>query len=272
LSAELSHSFGKDPWHTAVWIGGNHELDWSTGIHVKHHEAPWSILNKKDSLKMRRLNPEIDPGHVTSITGGFRGTYEQAEMKAKFDARIEHSFDGPAVGGALRCAVIVNVPLIYDRCILTQSTSNGGDGRFTQAVFDAKATFPTFGMQTFAFRGHGVASWDGAPAQRFSYLGGAGTLATVDLLALGGDRLVFVEGEYRYPLVRPLLPYVGAPVLSARYAAGSAGIDDLPDFIQNIGVGLGLKIVKIEYHLDPNYKKTSYTHKHAWSVGFSLSL
>ena len=222
VRAELSHSFGKEPWNTSLWIGGNHELDCATGIHVKHDEAPWSILNKSDTLKMRRVNPEID-------------------------VRVERSFDGPDV-------------------------SPRGDGRFTQATFDAKATFPTFGMQTFAFRGHGVASWDGAPAQRFSYLGGAGTLATVDLLALGGDRLVFVEGEYRYPLVRPLLPYVGAPVLSARYAAGSAGIAELPDFIQNIGAGLGLKIVKVEYHIDPNYKKTSFTHKHAWSIGFSLSL
>jgi hypothetical protein len=184
--------------------------------------------------------------------------FEQAEMKGRFDVRIEHAFKVPEF-----------LP---------------GDNRtFTQAVFDAKATFPTFGMQTFAFRGHGVATWNhtdieaflggtGTPPQRFAYLGGAGTLATVDLLALGGDRLMFVEGEYRYPLVRPLLPYGGAPVLSARYAAGSAGIDELPDFIQNIGVGLGLKIVKVEYHFDPSYKKTSYTHKHAWSIGFSLSL
>jgi len=176
-----------------------------------------------------------------------RGAYEQAELKGKFDVRVERSLDGPDFGV-------------------------DGDGKFTQVTLDAKATFPTFGMQTFAFRGHGVASSDGAPPQRFAYLGGAGTLATVDLLALGGDRLFFVEGEYRYPLVRPLLPFVGAPVLSARYAAGSAGVDDLPDFIQNLGVGLGLKIVKIEYHIDPNYKKTSFTHKHAWSIGFSLSL
>jgi hypothetical protein len=61
-------------------------------------------------------------------------------------------------------------------------------------------------------------------------------------------------------------------VLSARYAAGSAGVDDLPDFIQNIGVGLGLKIVKVEYHIDPSYKKTSYTHRNAVSIEFSLSL
>src|SRR5215212_2011218 len=59
LSAELSHSFGKQPWNTAVWIGGNHELDWSTGIHVKHTNAPWSFFGKTDTLKMRRVNPAI---------------------------------------------------------------------------------------------------------------------------------------------------------------------------------------------------------------------
>lgn len=65
---------------------------------------------------------------------------------------------------------------------------------------------------------------------------------------------------------------VGTPVLSARYAAGSAGVEELPDFIQNIGVGLGLKFIKVEYHIDPNYKKTSYTHKSAFSFGVSLAL
>lgn len=247
VRGELSHSFGKAPFNTAVWIGGNHEFDWSTGIHAKHTNAPWSFFGRTDTLKMRRINPAITSGHVTSILGGIRGSYEQAELKGRFGVSLERSLDGPDLG--LR-----------------------GDGQFTQATLDAKATFPTFGMQTFAFRGHGVASWDGAPPQRYSYLGGAGTLATVDLLAFGGDRLVFVEGEYLYPLVKPLLPFVGAPVLSARYAAGSAGVDDLPDFIQNIGVALGFKIVKFEYHLDPNYKKTSFTRKHAWSVGFSFSL
>lgn len=247
VNAELAHSFGKEPWNTAVWIGGNHEFDWSTGIHVKHSDAPWSVFGKTDTLKMRRINPAIATGHVTSILGGVRGSYEQAELKGRFDVRVERSVDGPDLGVR-------------------------GDGKFTQATLDAKATFPTFGMQTFAFRGHGVASWDGAPPQRYAYLGGAGTLATVDLLALGGDRLVFVEGEYRYPLVRPLLPFVGAPVLSVRYAAGSAGVDDLPDFIQNIGVGLGFKIVKVEYHIDPNYKKTSFTEKNAVTLGFSLAL
>ena len=72
--------------------------------------------------------------------------------------------------------------------------------------------------------------------------------------------------------MRPLLPFVGAPVISLRYAAGSAGIDTLPDFIQNIGIGLGVKLVKVEYHIDPNFKDEDFTHKNAFTIGFSLSL
>ena len=84
--------------------------------------------------------------------------------------------------------------------------------------------------------------------------------------------MFFAAAEYHIPLSRPLLPFVGTPVISARYAVGSAGVDELPDFIQNIGVGLGVKLVKVEYHIDPNYRKTSYTHKNAFTIGFSLSL
>ena len=247
VNAEIIHGIEREPWHMSLWVGGSHEYDWSTGIHEKHDEAPWSLLNKSDTLKMRRVNPLIANGHITSVLAGSKGSYERHQVKGKFDLKVERSIDGPDLG-------------------------QRGDGKFTQATIDGKASFPTFGMQTFTFKGHAVISGGGAPPQRFSYLGGAGTLSTVDLLALGGDQLVFVEGEYRYPLTRPLLPFVGAPVLSARYAAGSAGVDDLPDFIQNIGVGIGLKFVKIEYHIDPNYKKTSFSDKNSVSIGFSLSL
>jgi hypothetical protein len=122
------------------------------------------------------------------------------------------------------------------------------------------------------FKGHAVASRTLPPPQRWSYLGGAGTLSTVDLLALGGDRFFFVRGDYNVPLVKPLLPYVGAPVLSLMYATGSAGVDELPDFIQNIGAAVGLKVIKVEYWIDPSYKKTPYSHKSKFSIGFSLSL
>jgi hypothetical protein len=244
-TAEYSHSFRTNTFVWAPMIGALHEIDWSTGIATRHNRAPWSIFGRTDTLKMRRINPAIAPGHVTSGLVGVRGKYEQNELTGSFSVNVERSFDEPA---------------------------SGSNDHFTQGTFDARANFPTFGMQSFEFRGHAVSSGGPTPPQRFAYLGGAGTLATVDLLALGGDRLVFVEGEYYVPLVRPLLPFVGAPVLSARYAAGSAGVGSLPDFIQNIGVGIGVKLVKAEYHIDPNYRKTPYTRKHAFSIGFSLSL
>jgi hypothetical protein len=175
-----------------------------------------------------------------------RGGYDREQMKSSFSVRVERSLDEPAA---------------FD------------EDHFTQTTFDAKASFPTFGLQSFEFRGHALAAHSGSPPpQRFAYLGGAGTLSTVDLLALGGDRLVFVEGEYHIPLVRPLLPFVGAPVITLSYAAGSAGIGTLPDFIQNVGVGIGVKLVKVEYHLDPSYRKTEFSDKSAVTVGFSLSL
>ena len=72
------------------------------------------------------------------------------------------------------------------------------------------------------------------------------------------------------PLVAPLLPFVGPPIIGVRYAAGSAGVGTLPSFIQNIGVSLGVKFIKAEYHIDPNYNKTSFTRRHAFSIGLSL--
>ena len=246
VNAELIHGITRDPWAVSLWAGGNYERDWSTGVSVPHDDAPWSLFNRKDPLKMRRPNPKIIPGHIASGLAGTRGRYETPELKSKWDVKVEQAFDSPE--------------LLAD-----------DGGKFTQLTVDTKSSFPTFGMQSFNFQLHGVVSSD-APPQRYAYLGGAGTLATVDLLALGGDQLLFVEGEYLFPLTRPLLPFVGAPVLSARYAAGSAGVDYLPRFIQNIGVGIGLKIVKIQYHIDPSYKKTPFTDKSAFSIGFSLSL
>lgn len=248
-TAELSHSFRTPAFVIVPSIGALHELGWSTGIHgqdTADTRAPWSIIGRNGARKMRRFNPGIAAGQITSGLLGLRGKYERDELKGSFNVRLERSFDEPE---------------ILD------------EGHFTQTTFDAKAVFPTFGTQSFDFRGHAITTGGAiAPAQRFGYLGGAGTLATVDLLALRGDRMMFVEGEYHIPLVRPLLPFVGAPVISLRYAAGSAGIGTLPDFVQNISIGLGVKLVKVQYHIDPSFNDEEFTHKNAFTIGFSLSL
>ncbi|MEO5579576.1 MAG: hypothetical protein ABIR58_02890 [Gemmatimonadaceae bacterium] len=270
--ARYSHRFTRTDFTITPSVGALTENAWSTGSAIIDSAAPFSVFGRDDSLKMLRPNPPINRGHISSGLGRLDLMYERDLVTFSLDSRIELAFDGPEAG-----------PIVYfdrdngqrcsDALLRCEAASFNDTGEFTQLTFGSKASFPTFGTQRFAFRGHAVVTpGDGAPPQRFAYLGGAGTLATVDLLALGGDNLFFVEGEYSIPLVRPILPFIGAPVLSARYAAGGAGIGSMPDFIQNIGVGIGVRLLKAEYHIDPSYKKTNYTSKSAFSVGVSLDL
>lgn len=245
-TVELFHAVVQPTMRVTPSLGFLHEFAWSAGIPVRHSSAPWSVFGRTDTLKMRRNNPAIVRGHTTSGLGGVRLDYDNKATTGRLTARVEHAFDSP------------------------MGATSSAD--FTQYTVDARAAFPTFGIQHFTFRGHAVFTSGDAPPQRFAYLGGAGTLATVDLLALGGNRLVYVEGEYHYPLTAPVLQFVGAPVISLRYAAGAAGVDDMPDFIQNIGLGVGVKLIKAEYDIDPAYKKTSFSRRSAFSLGFSLSM
>ena len=261
----LSKEIGQPTITITPGIGARFENDWSTGIPVAHTTAPWSMFGKTNRLKMRRPNPSIDDGHIASGLARLLAEYESAGVKGSFTALVEHAFDTPPIPASqigFGCTTI---------CSTGSTGANGLTKDFTQVTLHATVGFPTFRTQRFDFRGHAVfTSSDVTPAQRYAYLGGAGTLATVDLLALGGDKLFFVTGEYSVPIERIQLPVIGSPVVSLVYSAGAAGVGELPDFIQNIGVGLGVKLLKFEYHIDPNYKKTSFTHKSAFAVSLSL--
>ncbi|HET6761901.1 MAG TPA: hypothetical protein VFH13_07350, partial [Gemmatimonadaceae bacterium] len=110
------------------------------------------------------------------------------------------------------------------------------------------------------------------PPQRFAYLGGSGTLATVDLLALGGDNLLYVQGDYVIPIERIVLPLVGSPFLAFRYAAGNAGLGEIPSLIQNLGVGVGVSFFRVDYTIDPAQNRSPLSRRSAVTFGVSLSL
>jgi len=133
--------------------------------------------------------------------------------EGKIDARVEQSLGTSLTAD---CPTVLLGPTCY----------TPGD-RFTQLVVDGRIVFPTFGSQTFSFLGHTVLTGgEGiAPVQRFGYLGGANTLPTVNLLAIGGDQLLFLSGEYKIPFDKIALPYLGNPFVTLRYAAGNAGVD-----------------------------------------------
>ena len=239
------------------FIGGNIEKDWSTGS-IPPLKTPWSVFGRKSDLKMKRPNPPVAKGRINSILGGSGFQISRGGLDGKLDVSVEHAFKAPTFG----CIFIPPLP-----------TPVCGDEAFTQATLDAGVKFPTFGAQTFEFKGHAVlAGGDILPTQRWAYLGGSGTLATVDLLALGGDNLLFLQGDYIIPIERIELPFLGSPFLAVRYAAGTAGAGDLPTLIQNVGVGAGVGFLRVDYTIDPAENRSPISRRSAVTFGISLSL
>jgi hypothetical protein len=239
------------------FIAGNIERDWSTGS-LTPQKTPWSFFGRKGNLKMRRPNPPVAKGRINSFSAGSGVMVSRGGLEGKLDVGIEHAFEAPT----FLCASIP--PIGPPAC---------GEATFTQTTVDSRVKFPTFGAQTFEFRGHAVlAGGDLLPPQRFAYLGGSGTLATVNLLALGGDNLLYVQGDYIIPIERIVLPYVGSPFLALRYAAGNAGLGKIPSLIQNLGVGAGASFLRVDYSIDPAQNRSPFSRRQAVTFGVSVSL
>ena len=256
-TARFSRALTRPSLIVTPFIAGNFERDWSTGS-IAPTKSPWSFFGRKGNLKMRRPNPRVGKGNITSVLGGTAIEYGRGDLEAKFDATLERSLrttlKADCSGGPLDIACL---------------QPGGG---FTQTTIHGRVYFPTFGTQTFTFKAHAVftGASGAAPAQRFAYLGGSGTLATVNLLALGGDRLLFVDGDYIIPLERIQLRYLGNPYLALRYSAGNAGVDRLPSLIQNLGVGVGVSFFRIDFSIDPAKNRSPFSRKSAFTFGASL--
>jgi hypothetical protein len=97
------------------------------------------------------------------------------------------------------------------------------------------------------FHAHAVGTRGDAPRSRYAYLGGSGTLRTLDLLEQGGTALFYLESRYLIPIERILLPVVGTPIITLRDAFGSAGVGSLPSFQHEVGIGIGVSVLRLEY-------------------------
>lgn len=204
------------------WVGVRVEEARSLGPMPGATSAPWTFVDRHDTTAILRPNPAIAPGRISSGELGARASYDDGEIRGRGTLRVELPWDAP------------------------------GDARFVQTTFDGLLSLPTFRTQRLAVEAHAVTTMgDVAPPQRYAYLGGGSTIATLDELAMGGDQLLYLSGTYLVPLGWPRLPYVGGLTLGARYAVGSAGVDRLPDFVQNVGARLALGLLRVDYLVDP---------------------
>ena len=206
-----------------TYAGALTERAWSVGSPDTLGSSPWTVVGKDDAENVRRGNPAIEPGRISSAVLGATARWQYGDVRATATARLEVPWQAPR------------------------------DERFTQLTTDGTIQFPTFGLQRFRADVHWVITpGDTAPPQRFAYLGGAGTLPVVDeLLSLGGDQLLHVDMRYEVPLPRLAIPYLGGPILALRHRIGSAGIQTLPRLIQNVGVSASLSFARVEYAIDP---------------------
>ncbi len=218
-------------------VGGQLENAWSTGSRTPPAKSPWSVFGKNSAEKMKRPNPAVLRGRISSAFISSSLDWEKEKVAIAGSAKLESAFDVPA-----------------------------GGSNFRQMTVDVQSKFPALLDHTFEFQLHWVGTGNGiAPPQRFAYLGGSGTIATMDLLEQGGDKLFYVSGLYIAPFNRFVLPIVGSPYFGLRYAAGAAGIGELPPLVQNITPMVGVRFLRAEYSIDPSSKKK------AISIGLSLS-
>lgn len=233
----VDFAFGK--FTVTPYIGGLFENAWSTGGSLGPDTSVFSIFGRDDE-GIYRPNPAIRPGHIASVLAGFNGGWSSGDFTSSLSARIEH------VLSALPSSVV-------------------DDFQFTQTTLDGRAAFPTFGTQRLELKSHAVfTSGDTAPPQRHVYLGGSGTIPTLELLEMGGDQLFFMDAAYVIPIQRLSFKFVGSPEVRLRFITGSAGISELPDFVQNVGVRVGFPLFGVEYLVDPA------TGDSKISLGFSL--
>jgi hypothetical protein len=207
--------------------------------------GPWAFRGRRGADDMLRPNPQIDNGKLASLLFGGAGDWLIETITAHAAVDIEL--------GRARLDSMAGRPLASDRT-------------FGQLTIDGTIEFPTFGTQYLRFDGHAVLTTRGTtPRQRFAYLGGSGTLPPLDLLELGGDQLVYIDGRYNIPIDRFRLPAVNAPpVITLRDAIGGADIGRAPALHQAVGVRLSLSAAYAEFMIDPATRKNHF--------GFGLSL
>jgi hypothetical protein len=200
------------------WLNPRIGMQWSQdrSLRAKHVFSIWQS-NDKD-----RVNPPVLEGTLVSAFAGAEVRTVGRVSELVVDAQVERA-----------------IP-------------EWSDASFTQIVGEATYTATTFRTHTLRvyLRGATPLGTD-APPQRFMILGGPSTIPTEGVGHFRGDHLAFVDARYGVPLP-VMVPFVGAPNLTAAYVAGAAwDTDDSPPWTQDIGAGLAFRLASAMLFADP---------------------
>lgn len=214
----VSRAFGDEDKNLFGLLSVRGEIQDAESLYA---DEPWHLLG--DSV---RPNPAIEPGRTSSVIGRFEG--EWLGLETALEGWVEY-----------------------------ESAQDWLDGEFT---FDRVSLGGDFAMHALAdhtleieFYGQLPVSGGPLPPQRWSFVGGSGTLQTLEDAEFYGDHVTYVESKYIIPFPeRVALPIIGAPELQLVHAAGMAWFEgDDRDIHQEIGARLQFFAVYVRYMIAP---------------------
>ena len=233
--ATVSRTWRSAGWTLEPFVTARAERATSVRPDSNAGSGPWAFVNRHDRDDVLRPSPPVEPATLYSLLGGaeWSGTSQGVIARARVDEEV----------GTTETITPV------------QATVNGAGptsgSHFAQTTLDGGIAFPTFGAQQLRVEAHAVLTLGSVARERWAYLGGPGTIPTLDLLERGGDRLVYVDARYDIPIARVVLPFVGSPVATLREALGGAGTSGFPTLAQATGVRLSASFVYLEVMVDP---------------------
>jgi hypothetical protein len=132
-----------------------------------------------------------------------------------------------------------------------------GDYSFGRYEVDASWAMAALANHTLSIEPHVQGPLPGTeslPLQRWSFVGGSGTLYTFDIAEFRGDRVAFVETTYSIPLPRRLrIRLLGRPHLELLHLGGMAwSAAQSADLEQNIGIRLRFNMLYLRAVTHPS--------------------
>ena len=171
-------------WSPAVWVHGEE----ASSLDARQL---WTLFDDDENV---RSNPAIDPGRTWAAGAamGFRRRTAESRLVAR---------------------------------VVAEAADSTVAGDFTYLLGEAHVGYRGPGVGSHRVEIYGIARADLAgelPRQRWSALGGTGTLPALGTLALRGPRLLFASVTYLIPVEALRAPVLGPPRLFLRNALGTA--------------------------------------------------
>jgi hypothetical protein len=214
--ASLRRTIEVGPRTTSVFLGA--QLEEARTLPAGN---PWTVLGKP-----RQDNMAVDESRIASVLAG----------------------------GAMEWTQPVHVVGLHGSVEVAGRTLDG-EHAFARYAADADWAMAAFRDHTLRVQGHAQGPFPGTdslPLQRWSFVGGEGTLHTFDMAEFRGDRVVFVETTYAVPVRRMRVRFLGVPDVELLHQAGMAWTSgERRDLEQNVGVRVRFSLINLRVVMDP---------------------